>query len=341
MLAELGGGTMVPGCSFATAPVAPVSIAMAADYPDRVAGRGLRAGHGGRPAARGRLHGAVDRDPGRQHEYGCGRRHRRDVEQLLRLPPSWRPDLTDPADLAEEVIRLEGYENIPVRAAARLGRARPDRAGSGCAGRSAGRWPTPGYVEVISSPFASARGLRPAAAAGRRRRGATRWPLANPLSDDEPLMRTTLLPGLLRVLARNIGRGFADVALFETGPGLPAAAGRPAAWRRSCAVDRAPTAGRAARAGGRAARSAAARRPRSWPATASRPAGGATAGRPAGRTRSRRPGWCCAPAGSSFEVRADQHEPWHPGRCAAIFVPPASERPASGWPGTPASCTRG
>ena len=30
-------------------------------------------------------------------------------------PPSWRPDLVHPSDLAEEVIRLEGYENIPVR----------------------------------------------------------------------------------------------------------------------------------------------------------------------------------------------------------------------------------
>ena len=41
--------------------------------------------------------------------------------------------------------------------------------------------------------------------------------IANPLNDDEPLMRTMVLPGLLRVLVRNIGRGFADMGLFETG----------------------------------------------------------------------------------------------------------------------------
>src|SRR5690606_22511744 len=41
--------------------------------------------------------------------------------------------------------------------------------------------------------------------------------LANPLSEDEPLMRTTLLPGLLKTLVRNAGRGNSDVALFETG----------------------------------------------------------------------------------------------------------------------------
>ena len=65
--------------------------------------------------------------------------------------------------------------------------------------------------------------------------------VANPLSEDEPLLRTTLLPGLFRVLARNIGRGFADTALFEIGlvsrprPGAAAAA-------PILAVDRGPTA---------------------------------------------------------------------------------------------------
>ena len=38
MLAALGGGTVVPGCSFAGAPIEPVRITMAADYPDKVAG---------------------------------------------------------------------------------------------------------------------------------------------------------------------------------------------------------------------------------------------------------------------------------------------------------------
>jgi len=41
--------------------------------------------------------------------------------------------------------------------------------------------------------------------------------LANPMSDEEPLLRTTLLPGLLAAARRNVGRGFADLALFETG----------------------------------------------------------------------------------------------------------------------------
>ena len=47
------------------------------------------------------------------------------------------------------------------------------------------------------------------------RRRAVR--LANPISDKEPLMRTSLLPSLFKVAIRNIGRGFTDLALFEVG----------------------------------------------------------------------------------------------------------------------------
>src|SRR5262249_58206739 len=84
-------------------------------------------------------------------------------------------------------------------------------------GRWSGRtWADVGYVEVLSQPFPSAADFdRLQLPAGDARRTALR--LANPLSEDEPLLRSTLLPGLLRVLARNIGRGFADVALYEMG----------------------------------------------------------------------------------------------------------------------------
>src|SRR5258708_4899328 len=115
---------------------------------------------------------------------------------------SWRRDLTDPADLAEEVIRVEGYENIPVR----MPRA---TAGRGLTARQRMRRTIgralagAGYVEVLSTPFGSAAdadrmGLRP----DDPRRSAPR--LANPLSGEAQLLRTTLLPGLLGVLTRNL-----------------------------------------------------------------------------------------------------------------------------------------
>src|SRR5439155_19745283 len=83
--------------------------------------------------------------------------HERDrpVPHFLVTPPSWRPDLTAPADLAEEVIRLQGYENIPVRmprAAAGRGLTRPERARRATGRARAGA----GYVEVMSQPFGPA-----------------------------------------------------------------------------------------------------------------------------------------------------------------------------------------
>src|SRR5437764_11780124 len=73
-----------------------------------------------------------------------------------------------------------------------------------------------GFVEVLSYPFVSpsvhdAFGLAPDDV---RRRAAV---LANPLSDTEPELRTSLLPGLLATLQRNVGRGLRDLAVFETG----------------------------------------------------------------------------------------------------------------------------
>ena len=127
--------------------------------------------------------------------------------------PSWRPDLAAAIDLVEEVIRIDGYENVPATVpTAPAGRGLTElqklqrRAGLHLAGR--------GLVEVRNYPFVGvaefdALGIP----ANDSRRHAVQ--LANALSDEQPLMRTTLLPGLTGALARNISRGFNDAALFE------------------------------------------------------------------------------------------------------------------------------
>lgn len=220
MLAELGGAEIVPGVTHAEAPVEPVTVTMPAGHPDRVAGVAY-----GRDAVVRRL-----------EQVGCAVTG---GEVLTVTPPSWRPDLTAPNDLAEEVIRLEGYEDIPVRAprpAAGRGltvqqrlRRRVGRALAGA-----------GYVEALAFPFVGEKdldGLQLPADDARRRT----LRLANPMSEEEPLLRTTLLPGLLKVLALNVGRGFADTALFELGVVFRP---RPDAPERApiLAVDRGPTA---------------------------------------------------------------------------------------------------
>jgi len=136
-------------------------------------------------------------------------------DHLRVVPPTWRHDLTDPNDLVEEVARQVGYDRVPsVLPTAPAGRGLTTaqrlrrRVGYVLAGS--------GLVEVLSYPFVgpadwTALGLP----ADDPRRSTLR--VANPISEQEPELRTTLLPGLLRTLARNVGRGNADVALFETG----------------------------------------------------------------------------------------------------------------------------
>ncbi|WP_181768294.1 phenylalanine--tRNA ligase subunit beta, partial [Streptomyces albidus (ex Kaewkla and Franco 2022)] len=200
LLVLLAGGSAEAGVTCFVAPHGPHTIKMSAGHPDRVAGVTY-----GRETVVRRL-----------QQVGC------DVygqDELTVTVPSWRADLTDPNDLAEEVIRLEGYENLPStlpRPPAGRGLTERQRllrrVGRALAGA--------GYVETLNYPFvgeASADQLG-LPEGDERRRTVT---LVNPLSDEEPALRTTLLPGLLHALRRNDGRGSQDsqggLALFETG----------------------------------------------------------------------------------------------------------------------------
>jgi len=322
LLSGLGSGRVVPGATHASVEVTPVRISMPADYPDRVAGvmygrdtviRRLREVGG---AVREVREPTPTIAPWQAEQPSAAAADRPVVPVLEVTPPSWRSDLTDPADLAEEVIRLEGYENVPVRMPRAL-------AGRGLTPRqrlrrSVGRTlAESGFVEVPSSPFGSRSdadllGLPPE---DLRRQAVV---VANPLSEDEPLLRTTMLPGLFRVLARNVGRGFADIALFEIGlvfrPRPGAADSAPI-----LPVDRRPTVAELAsleaalpdqpqRVG---AVMAGARELNGWWGT----------GRPADWSdaieAARAVGRICR---VRLDVRADKHAPWHPGRCAAIYA---------------------
>ncbi len=334
MLATLGGGTELPGCSFARAEIEPVTIAMAADYPDQVAGlvygldtvlARLREVGCAIVQAADQTPAAASLAPAEQagvpvpqpsrHARNDHGRHDRSGVMLLVTPPSWRPDLRDPADLAEEVIRLEGYQNIPVRAVrAAGGRGLTDRQRLR---RATGRaLAYHGLVEVLSQPFASVADFdKLQLPAEDPRRVAVR--LSNPLNEDEPLMRTTLLPGLLRTLARNLGRGFSDVPLYEFGlvfrPRPNAAPVAPI-----LRVDRGPAVHEVAELE--------AALPDQPLRVAVVQAGNAE---PAGYWGARPAGWQDAIESARivlrasrvpFEIQAAQYEPWHPGRCAAIFV---------------------
>lgn len=196
LLAELGGGTVDPGVTVVGAPPERRTVSIPLDLPARVTGMDI----------------ASDTVVADLEAVGC--EVEAGADALTAVLPSWRPDLSDPFDLVEEVARVVGYEHVPsVLPPAPSGRGLTPvqslrrRVGRTLAGE--------GWVEVLTFPFVGEADLdRLGLEADDPRRTTLR--LANPLSNEEPLMTTTLLPGLLRAVARNVGRGLGDVALFET-----------------------------------------------------------------------------------------------------------------------------
>ncbi|QNS07262.1 phenylalanine--tRNA ligase subunit beta [Streptomyces xanthii] len=296
LLVLLAGGTAEEGVTEVIAPGAPRTISIPADHPDKVAGVAY-----GRETVVRRL-----------QQVGC------DVygqDELVVTVPSWRPDLTDPNDLAEEVIRLEGYENLPsTLPKPPAGRGLTERqrlhrrVGRALAGA--------GYVEALNYPFIGAAALDALGIEGDDARRVT-VDLVNPLSDEEPSLRTTLLPGLLGALRRNDGRGSHDLALFETGLVF-----RPTGQEHKAVrlpVDRRPTDEEIAEL-----TTALPRQPRRAAvvlAGAREQAGWWGKGYPATWADAVESARIVArEADVELTVRADQHAPWHPGRCAALYA---------------------
>jgi phenylalanyl-tRNA synthetase beta chain len=297
LLTEYAGGVIDDRVTDVYAVTPPTPITIPADLPTRVAG--------------------VDYPAGRVVELltEIGAAVETHNNTLVVAPPTWRPDLTDPADLAEEVIRLDGYDKVP----ATLPIAPPGNGLTAVQRRRrtvARALAEAGFVEALNYPFIGqpvldALGIP----ADDSRRRTVR--LRNPISADEPELRTTLLPPLLATLRRNIGRGQRDVALYEIGlvfhpaetEGTPPHMG----------VDHRPSDDELARADTylpsqpwhvAAVLSGDVELPGWWGS---------------GRVAD----WSDAieaarlvvdAAGHSAEVRAASYAPWHPGRCAEIVV---------------------
>jgi len=215
LLVELGGATAGGGTDVDSRPARPM-LRMPVTMPGRVAGRTYE------PAVvRSRLRDVGCAVAVADTGEACG-------DVLTVTPPSWRPDLTAPIDLVEEVVRLEGYDTVPsvlptAPAGRGLTRAQQLR-------RTASRaLAAGGLVEVASPPFVAPERL---AALGDSPEPPR---LVNPLSEAEALLRPLLLPGLVATAARNAARGIPDIALFETGlvfQGTGAVVAAPRADRR-------------------------------------------------------------------------------------------------------------
>jgi phenylalanyl-tRNA synthetase beta chain len=123
--------------------------------------------------------------------------------------PTWRMDIEREIDLIEEIARIYGYN--------KFANTLPSFSGGVAELPNAGRQAKVrslllalGYNEAVSPTFIS-----PAEAGAFS--GSVMVPLANPISEEQPAMRTSLAPGMLGMVAWNVNRGTSDVRLFEMG----------------------------------------------------------------------------------------------------------------------------
>jgi phenylalanyl-tRNA synthetase beta chain len=200
LMAELCGARMVPGT---------VDVAAPEPEPHRVVLRGERLDSLlGEPIPAEESQAILER-----LGFGVERRDR-DLEVEV---PYWRhDDVYREADLIEEVARVHGLQRLPATLPARRGavgslsRAQKLRRDVEDQLRGAG------LSEVVTFSFVSPEAVRRLrVAAGDLR--ARVLPVANPLSEEQSVMRTTLVPGLLEVARHNVARDMPDLSLFECG----------------------------------------------------------------------------------------------------------------------------
>jgi phenylalanyl-tRNA synthetase beta chain len=202
LLRHYGEGTIQPGRTDVGTVEPPAPITMPISLPDRVAG--VRYERGVTVRRLGQIGCRIAVSTGKDG-----------AALVTAVPPSWRGDLVRPADLVEEVLRLEGYDSIPsVLPPAPAGRGLTE---SQRRRRTVARaLAEAGYVEVLPFPFvAESIWDDLALPEDDVRRKAVR--VLNPLEAEKNRLATTLLPGLLETLQRNISRGFKDVSLFHIG----------------------------------------------------------------------------------------------------------------------------
>ena len=298
LLAEITGGTVEATLTdVGSAPEMP-TITFDPDRPSRVAGVAYAPG-----TTRRRL-----------TQIGCTVTG--DDDTLLEVtPPTWRSDLVLPADLIEEVLRLEGLEEIPsVLPSAPAGRGlSAEQRGRRAVGHALA---AAGHVEVLTNPFCDPSVFDQMGLDADDLRRDT-MSVVNPLESDKGHLATTLLPSLVEIARRNITRGTRDLALFSVAqvsfrtPTTSAVEMLP--------VDREPTDAERERL-----RASLPEQPLHVAAlyTGNRePAGHTGPGREADALDAVEAARIVGRAlGAEIEVRAGEYAPWHPGRCVEVLV---------------------
>ncbi|MGE0084455.1 MAG: phenylalanine--tRNA ligase subunit beta [Desulfococcaceae bacterium] len=131
-------------------------------------------------------------------------------------PPSFRVDVSRPEDLMEEIARLWGYDNIPVTFPAIPAQGIAPAPQVELRNRIRDILSASGFAEVINYSFIDAGSCdRLGLKTDDPRRNMVK--ILNPISEEMSAMRTSLIPGMLETMSRNISRQNRNLKLFEIG----------------------------------------------------------------------------------------------------------------------------
>ena len=137
-------------------------------------------------------------------------------DELAVQRPSYRVDVSRPEDLMEEIARLSGYNNIPTTFPEMPAEGRRPLPRLSLRNRIKGRMTGLGYTEAVTYSFGSySASDRLGFAPDDPRRSVVA--ILNPLTEDQAIMRTSLIPGLLEAMHYNMAQQIKNLKIFEIG----------------------------------------------------------------------------------------------------------------------------
>lgn len=126
--------------------------------------------------------------------------------------PSWRPDIDQPIDIVEEIIRIKGYDSIKIEFPKKV-RNKPTLNSQQRLFHFIQRSiASKGYVETVTWSFTNSKINKLFSEDGKK------IEIVNPISSDLDVLRNSIFSNLVMHLVKNIDRGFKDISMFEIGP---------------------------------------------------------------------------------------------------------------------------
>ena len=126
--------------------------------------------------------------------------------------PTWRPDITQPIDIVEEIVRIKGYNNIQTLEPEKIrikDTLNKQQKLFHFLQRSVA---SKGYYETVTWSFTDSKINQ------LFRENYKETKIVNPISSDLDVLRNSIFPNLIFYVKKNLDRGFKDISLFEIGP---------------------------------------------------------------------------------------------------------------------------